>query len=196
MAKSTNLNLELTDSNEILFRDYRKAVNGVGEDGEKSNAQIIDEFAGKFVGGTPAQYLKKSSDTKFDMAWETADDTPTENSAKLLSSKGAFEAINTAKSEIDTGSSITVTDSGAVVKELAPDKFYSFTGDITSLTITLGEAKANRENEYKGQFVTGSTVPTVTFPSTISWVGGAPIVEANKTYQFSILNEIGVIVGV
>lgn len=196
MAKSTNLNLELTDSNNILFRDYRKALNGVGENDDKSNAQIIDEFAGKFVGGTPAQYLKKSSNAKFDMEWETADDTPAENSDKLLSSKGAFDAINTAKSEVDTGSSVTVTDSGAVVRELVPDKFYSFTGGITSLNITLGASKAGRENEYKGQFVAGSVVPTVTFPNTVSWVGGAPVIEANKTYQFSILNGIGVIVGV
>jgi hypothetical protein len=196
MAKSTYLNLELTDTNTPLFRDYRKALNGVGEGANQSNAQLVDGFAGKFAGGSSGQYLKKSGANNFVMEWETPDSAPTEDSQKLLESGAAFTAIANAKAAVDTGSRVVVATNGAVSQELAPDKFYSFTGTLTSLTLTLGSEVSGRENEYKGQFSTGGTAPTVTFPNGVSWVGGTPTIEANKTYQFSILDNIGVLVGV
>ena len=196
MAKTTYLNLELTENSTPLFRDYRKAVNGVGTGSNRSNAQLIDEFAGKFAGGTANQYLKKSNSNNFGMEWESADSAPVQNSAKLLTSGGAHTAIENAKSAIDTGSRVVIATDGAVTQELAPDKYYSFTGTLTALVLTLGSAVAGRENEYKGQFATGSTAPTVTLPSGVSWIGGEPTIAANKTYQFSILDNIGVMVSV
>lgn len=90
-----------------------------------------------------------------------------------------------------------VEDSGEVVKEIKPNVFYSFTGEITTLQITFGEAVQGKENEYKGQFTVGSTIPTVLFPNTVKWVGEEfSTLEENKTYQFSILNGVGVIIGV
>lgn len=192
MAKSTYLNLELTENNSTLFRDYRKAINGVGDGQNQSNAQLVDGFAGKFAGGSSGQYLKKSGANNFAMQWETPDDAPTENSHKLLESGAAFTAVKA----VDTGSRVIVATDGSVSQELIPDKFYSFTGVLTALVLTLGNAVTGRENEYKGQFSTGATVPTITFPSGVSWVGGEPTIAANKTYQFSILDGIGVLVGV
>lgn len=48
MAKTTNLNLELTDDNTTAFKDWRESLNGVG-DGDtipKSNMQLIDDAIG------------------------------------------------------------------------------------------------------------------------------------------------------
>ena len=49
MAKTTNLNLELTvDTATTLVADFQKSINGQG-DGvtqDKSNMQLIDEWAG------------------------------------------------------------------------------------------------------------------------------------------------------
>lgn len=105
------------------------------------------------------------------------------------------QIIDTWASESDNCRSMTVSDSGAVSQSLLPNVFYNFTGAVTSLTITLGVTISGRENEYKGQFLSGSTAPTVSFPSGITWIDGFPTLEANKTYQFSILNNIGIIVG-
>lgn len=97
----------------------------------------------------------------------------------------------------DTGKAVTIGDSGDVSQELLPDTFYNFTGDLTALTLTFAEQTAGRESEFKGQFVTGASVPTVSFPNEIAWVGGEfPELEAEKTYQFSVMNNVGVIVGV
>lgn len=196
MAKSTYLNLELTEDDSTLFRDYRKALNGVGQAQNPSNAQIIDAFAGRFAGGASRQYLRKNGAGDFAMQWESPDQTPAANSDYLLTSGGAYSAIESAKSAIDTGSRVLVNTSGDVTQELVPDKFYNFTGTLTSLTLTFATAVTGRENEYKGQFITGVYAPTVTFPNTVTWIGGAPTIEANKTYQFSIVDNIGVIVGV
>lgn len=61
--------------------------------------------------------------------------------------------------------------------------------DITigeSLTLTLNEpTDLTVTNEYQGSFDTGSTAPTVTFPSNVIWAD-IPSVEANTHYEFNI----------
>ena len=62
-----------------------------------------------------------------------------------------------------------------------------------TLTIAFSDGQNLAANEYMGQFRTGSTAPTVVFPSDIVWKA-APSILANKTYQFSVLNNKGIIV--
>jgi len=53
MAKTTNLGLELTTDNSMTFEAWRKSQNGQGVGtaiDPKSNAQLIDEFAGAIYG--------------------------------------------------------------------------------------------------------------------------------------------------
>lgn len=99
--------------------------------------------------------------------------------------------------EIDGGKTITVEDDGSIEQIIKPNVFYNFTGEITELSISFDTAVEDRENEYKGQFVVGSTIPQVTFPTSVKWLGEEfPELEENKTYQFSVVNNIGVIIGV
>ena len=63
MAKTTNLGLELTTDNSISFEEWRKSQNGqgVGSPADpKSNAQIIDEFAGAIYGVSGTAVLSAS----------------------------------------------------------------------------------------------------------------------------------------
>ena len=89
----------------------------------------------------------------------------------------------------------TIATSGAVTQMLVANTFYLFTGDINSLTITLGAASKG-ESEYKGQFHTGNNVGEFKSPASITWVGGNPVLEANRTYLFSIEENIGIMVEV
>ena len=204
MPKTTNLNLELTTDASTHFEDWRKFVNGQGTHAtDYSNTQLIDQFAGKFAGGNSSQYYRKSTSADYDMGWETPDAAPTANSEKLLTSGGVKAALDTLHSNVqeeisatDTGASETVVLTDVVLYELLPNVFYNFTGSLTSLTLIFGAAVSGRENEYKGQFVCGDTPPAIVFPSSIQWVKSFPTLEANKTYQFSVVNNIGVIVGV
>lgn len=65
-------------------------------------------------------------------------------------------------------------------------------GEVTQLDITLGEPKDGVINEYMFQFTSGATATTLVLPADIKWVS-APNIQANKTYQVSIINNLGVI---
>lgn len=77
MAKTPNLNLELTTDETTLFKDWWKAMNGQGSGSSKSNMQLIDEAfgniqassnivarAGEHIGdvGTPTVTVTKETD--------------------------------------------------------------------------------------------------------------------------------------
>lgn len=77
---------------------------------------------------------------------------------------------------------------------LTPNTYHIW-GTMSSLTLTLSTpADTTVYNEYMFEFTSGSTATTLSLPSTIKWVD-APSIEANKTYQVSIVNNLGVIVG-
>lgn len=81
----------------------------------------------------------------------------------------------------------------SVTKQIEPNKFYIF-GQVTNLTITLGAVKPNIFNEYMFQFISGTTPTVLNLPESIKWIGEKSI-EASKTYQVSIVNNIAVMGG-
>jgi hypothetical protein len=77
-------------------------------------------------------------------------------------------------------------------QELAPNTIYIFAERSTALTLTLGTPITGVANEYHLFLICdGTTAPTVTWPSGITWNGGsAPTIAAGKTYEVSILNNV------
>jgi len=88
---------------------------------------------------------------------------------------GTITETNLAQTEV------TVSDAGAVTQECADNTIYTFTGALTSLTLT----QATGAREYVIIFTTGSTAPTVTFPSGVVFPDTLTI-EANKRYEVSV----------
>ena len=77
---------------------------------------------------------------------------------------------------------------------LTPNVFHMW-GTVSSLALTLATpTDATIVNEYMFQFDSGSTATTLSLPATIDWAEscGTLTVEANKTYQVSIVDDIGV----
>lgn len=68
---------------------------------------------------------------------------------------------------------------------------YNKWGEVTSLTITFASpTNTNITNEYVLEFISGTTPTSLTLPSNLKYIGGSlPTIEANKTYQISILNN-------
>jgi hypothetical protein len=64
--------------------------------------------------------------------------------------------------------------------------------NCTRLSVYIG---LDEGNEGIFQFTCGSTPVTLVMPSTVKWIN-EPTIEANKTYQVSVLNNIAVIGGV
>lgn len=82
--------------------------------------------------------------------------------------------------------------SGTVTKQIKPNTFYKF-GPCSKLTITLAAEESGILNEYMFEFVSGSTATALSVPDTVTWSGGEdPTIEANKTYQVSIVNNLAV----
>lgn len=90
---------------------------------------------------------------------------------------------------------VDIIESTETTVELQPNKFYKF-GEVTELNLTLAEITDNTQlNEFMFEFVSGETATTLILPDTIKWAE-TPSIEANKIYQCSIVNNIGLIVGV
>ena len=91
--------------------------------------------------------------------------------------------------------SVEVVESTSSTQEIQPNKFYKF-GEVSSLNITLAAITDTTQlNEFMFEFVSGATATTLTLPDTIKWLE-TPTIESNKIYQCSIVNNIGILVGV
>lgn len=90
---------------------------------------------------------------------------------------------------------ISVVQISASTIEINPNTFYKF-GEVASLNITLASITDNTiYNEFMFEFISGATATTLTLPSSVKWLE-TPTIESNKTYQCSIVNNIGILVGV
>lgn len=78
--------------------------------------------------------------------------------------------------------------------ELTPNVLHRW-GEMGSLTLTLAApTDATAVNHYMVEFVSGATATTLTMPDSIVWQSELAI-EAGKTYQISIVDNLGVIGG-
>jgi len=77
---------------------------------------------------------------------------------------------------------------------ISPNVFEIF-GTVTTMTFVLGSVVySDIENEYHAKFISGGTASVITWPGGISWVNGVtPIILANKVYEFSIVDGLGVV---
>ena len=105
----------------------------------------------------------------------------------ISTSQAAIIAAVQANAGIPTETIPSTTSS----QELAPNTLYVFAERSTNLTLTLGTPITGIANEYHCFIIVGSTAPTITWPTGISWNGGdAPTIAADKTYEISILNNV------
>lgn len=76
---------------------------------------------------------------------------------------------------------------------MLPNKLYNL-GTLTgNVTFTLAAGTSGIVNHYYWTFDIGSTAPTITWPSGITWsTGSAPTIATNKHYEISVLNNIAV----
>lgn len=93
----------------------------------------------------------------------------------------------------NAGISIVEHTASETTVSIEPNAFHIWP-QMSSLNITLATPTDNTiVNEYMIEFVSGSTATTLSLPSSVDWAEscGALSVEASKTYQISIVNNIG-----
>lgn len=120
---------------------------------------------------------------------DVTDDTVTPNTLM----RGATATMaNGVETNGTWGTEITISDSGSVSQALDAGRIYHFTGDLTSLVITLN-ASGDSLSQYHFDFNSGSTALTLTMPNTVTMPDSfAP--EASKHYEVDILNNYGAVV--
>lgn len=89
---------------------------------------------------------------------------------------------------------VTVSGTGDVEQALDSNKFYKF-GTIDSLTLTLVAVANGYTAEYGGKFTTSSNWggTGLSVPSTVDEAAGNDTIEAGKTYEFSIIDNVLVV---
>lgn len=98
--------------------------------------------------------------------------------------------------EINTNLSTPIVNHGTSDTSFAltPNVFHRW-GTVSSLSLTLATPSDQTIlNEYMFEFVSGSTATSLTLPSTVTWATEL-VIEPNKTYQVSIIDNLGVIGG-
>lgn len=105
------------------------------------------------------------------------------------------DEINTIPTELSTKSDKITVESiiGTTTKELLPNKYYIF-GEVATLELTLAKGEDGKLNEYMFEFTSGTTPTVLNLPEEIKWIGDN-MIEASKTYQVSIINNIAVMGG-
>lgn len=102
--------------------------------------------------------------------------------------EGIIEDISLKKEKVK------VENVAVATKELQPNIYYVFLGGVAELTITLAAGEEGELSEYMFEFTSGTTATTLNLPETIKYIGSNTI-EASKTYQVSIVNNIAVLGG-
>lgn len=118
-------------------------------------------------------------------------------SEKIPVGNGSGNPATVSINQILEKSSIQVIDHGTgdTTFVLPPNEFHKW-GTIESLSIELGEiTNSSIYNEYMFEFVSGATATTLTLPASIKWLS-EPQITTDTTYQCSIVNNIGLIIGV
>lgn len=103
------------------------------------------------------------------------------------------EALDSIKNKAEK---VVVVDHGTgdATFELTPNRLHRW-GEMSSLTLTLAAPTDDTiVNHYMVEFVSGATATTLTMPDSIVWQSDLAI-EAGKTYQISVVDNLGVIGG-
>lgn len=108
-----------------------------------------------------------------------------------ITSDGTYNVTNYASVEVNTLMEKITVSGTAVTQTIDPNKFYVF-GEVTSLTIALGTEVSGYINEYHFRFTSGSTATTLSLPQTVTMPSDFEV-EANKTYEISIVDGFGTV---
>lgn len=102
------------------------------------------------------------------------------------------DGVPTKTSELENDSGFITNNKIELTAETAtlePNTHYSF-GESATLTLEFAEGDADKVNEYSFTFTSGETPTILTLPSSVQWANELTI-EANKRYEISIVDNIG-----
>jgi hypothetical protein len=187
---------DLTTNELIYFKGHAQATY-------MSDGRTVEEAVNSMSGGSGGSIDTSNLATKDELAQKqdiiTDIETIRSNAANYKGTVTSVKINGQSKSPssgvVDLGyvnKKLTTSTSSSMT--LSPNIYYRNTStSLSSLTITLGSvSNSNILNEYFVEFTTRSSGTTVSLPSSIKWANGVtPTFENGKTYQISIVNNLG-----
>lgn len=188
---------DLSTNELIYFKGHAQATY-------MSDGRTVEEAVNSASGGSGGSIDTSNFATKTELAAKqdviSDIDTIRTNAANYKGTVTSVKVDNVSKSPssgaVDLGyvnKKLTTSTSSSM--SLSPNVYYRNTStSLSTLTITLGSvSNSNIINEYFVEFTTRSSGTTVSLPSSIKWANGeTPTFENGKTYQISIVNNLGV----
>lgn len=145
----------------------------MGYIGENRLSELLAKLKAAFV---------KNTDTVAAQAIDI-DNAPTANSNNLVTSGGVYYGLYPS------------VESAQPVGGMLPNVPYNL-GTLSGNTTFVFASPIDNTitNHYYFVFDTPSTAPTITWPAAItSWFGGsAPVINASKHYEISVLDGVGI----
>lgn len=156
--------------NAFTFADFtpEELASLKGEKGDKGDKGLQGEQGIQGVKGDPFTYKDFTSE-EIESLKKPATDAANELNKYL-------DIVKLPVVETSTSETTVAMDANKVYDIKVGESLTLTLNTPTDLTVT---------NEYQGSFDTGSTAPTVTFPSNVIWAE-TPSVEANTHYEFNI----------
>lgn len=156
--------------NAFTFADFtpEELASLKGEKGDKGDKGLQGEQGIQGVKGDPFIYKDFTSE-EIESLKKPATDAANELNKYL-------DIVKLPVVETSTSETTVAMDANKVYDIKVGESLTLTLNTPTDLTVT---------NEYQGSFDTGSTAPTVTFPSNVIWAE-TPSVEANTHYEFNI----------
>jgi hypothetical protein len=187
---------DLSTNELIYFKGHAQATY-------MSDGRTVEEAVNSMSGGSGGSIDTSNLVTKDELAQKqdviSDIDTIRTNAANYKGTVTSVKINGQSKSPssgvVDLGyvnKQLSTTTSSSMT--LSPNIYYRNTStSLSSLTITLGSvSNSNILNEYFVEFTTRSSGTTVSLPSSIKWANGVtPTFENGKTYQISIVNNLG-----
>lgn len=187
---------DLTTNELIYFKGHAQATY-------MSDGRTVEEAVNSMSGGSGGSIDTSNLATKDELAQKqdviSDIDTIRTNAANYKGTVTSVKINGQSKSPssgvVDLGyvnKQLSTTTSSSMT--LSPNIYYRNTStSLSSLTIRLGSvSNSNILNEYFVEFTTRSSGTTVSLPSSIKWANGVtPTFENGKTYQISIVNNLG-----
>lgn len=94
---------------------------------------------------------------------------------------------NTSQTESQTPL-VEMTETTATLES---GKFYKW-GEVTSLNISFATPQSGKLPIYAFKFTSGETATSLTINDDVTWITGGLTLDANKTYEISICDGLGV----
>ena len=143
------------------------------------------------------EFLKQSSDLVWDSGTSLTDKTEyVDKTNGILYLYQDIELIQIPLIDLSNyklkATTITIDTASITIAEIKANANYVFSNNaITDITLTACETSFE---ETSIEFTTGSSAPTLTDNSGITWVdGSAPTLNANKSYLIVIFNKLGLV---